>query len=356
MNMSRLFRLAVVCALALAACSRETKTPSTITSPSETSAPAVPAAPQKYTYPNYPIEKVEMKIRDESRNGRVIPLVIRYPIGAQEPLPVILFSHGGGPDKDGSPGYVQWGETFAHAGYVTINISHMENLDVTYDDHCVPLGIPADECEKEDFNAEVAEGGTIGILWYDRPRDASAVVNQLAGVEQRIGLDVDENRIGIAGHSGGAHTVMSLAGAAVDVSPSVHNVTYTDSRVRAYLALSPLGVGRLGFTENSWSNISVPVMIQTGQSDGTLNETPESRLDPFKGLPGPDHYLLYIDAPSATHATFGMNFDTPIENFSEDIVPAALAFFECYLSGADSACAWLMNPLFENPEVSLEVK
>lgn len=354
--MNRLFRLTVVCALALTACSRGVKTSPTAPPTVETSATAFTAAPQKYTYPDYRIEKTEIKIRDESRNGRVIPLVIRYPIGAQEPLPVILFSHGGGPDKDGSPGYVQWGETFAHAGYVAINMSHLEDLEQTYDDHCIPLGIPADECRKDDFNAEVANGGTLGILWYDRPRDASAVVNHLAEVEQRIGLNLDENRIGIAGHSGGAHTVMSLAGAAVDVSPSVHNVTYTDPRVRAYLALSPLGVGRLGFNENSWSNISVPVMIQTGKSDGTLKESPESRLDPFKGLPGPDHYLLYIDAPSATHATFGMNSDTPIENFSEDIVPAALAFFECYLSGTDSACAWLMNPLFENPEVSLEVK
>jgi predicted dienelactone hydrolase len=278
-------------------------------------------------------------VRDATRN-RNIPILIRYPRSAPSPLPVILWSHGGGANPDGQKSYNEWGDALAAAGYAVI---HMAHVDDKYDAHCAVLGIPASECEPVDFTKEVSEGGTLGVLWYNRPRDASAVVNDFAGIENASGLKFDRNRIASAGHSGGAHTVMNLAGAFVDFSPSVRNVQSFDRRFSAFLACSPQGIGRLGMTATSWNNISVPVMVETGAADNAANENAADRLDPFKHMPRPDKYLTYLDSPNANHGTFGLNPNTGDVTLEPYVSAAGLAFFDAYLRNLSAARTWLTS-------------
>ena len=278
-------------------------------------------------------------VRDATRN-RNIKILIRYPRSAPSPLPVIIWSHGGGANPNGQNSYNEWGEALAGAGYAVI---HMAHDDDAYNAHCGVLGIPASECEPSDFSKEVSEGGTLGVLWYNRPRDASAVVNDFTAIENASGLKFDRNRLGVGGHSGGAHTVMSLAGAIVDVSPSVHNMRSFDIRFSAFLACSPQGIGRLGMTANSWSSIAVPMMVQTGAADVTTGENAAGRLDSFNRMPPPEKYLLYLDSPSANHATFGLNPNTGDVKLEPYVSASGIAFFDVYLRNLSEARTWLIS-------------
>jgi predicted dienelactone hydrolase len=329
-----------------------TRVPATATVRAATSTPAPTAtatrAPatttaivpitNEYKTPNTYQVKIfdNYSVRDAKRN-RSFQIRVRYPDGAPTPLPLIVWSHGGGPNNNGHRSYDEWGGVLARAGYAVIHIAHAENKA---DAHCAPLKIPANECEPEDFRKEVSEGGTLYVLWYDRPRDASAVLDDLDSIERAANLKFDRARIGVAGHSGGTSTVMSLAGALLDVSPSVHNLNSADPRFKAFLANSPQGIGRLGMTKNSWDKISAPVMITTGARDNSEGEQARDRLDPAKAMPPPDKYLLYIDSPGATHNLFGLNADNARE-LETYVATSGIAFFDAYLRGSAEARAWL---------------
>lgn len=48
----------------------------------------------------------------------------------------------------------------------------------------------------EDYTVEVAAGGTLGVLWFNRPLGVSAVINDWAGIEKAAGLQFDRRRNG----------------------------------------------------------------------------------------------------------------------------------------------------------------
>lgn len=276
---------------------------------------------------------------------REVPILIRYPLGAPGPLPVILWSHGGGPADHGHRRQEVWGNTLARVGYAVIHMSH---TDDEINAHCAALGIPADECSAEDFQiGEPSEGGTLTSLWYNRPRDASAVLDDLANIEAHFRLDLDPGRVAVGGWSGGAHTVMTLAGALVDFSPGVRSVNLADPRFRAFLANSPQGIDRLGMTATSWDGIALPVLVQTGRRDNSAREQGEDRIDPFRYMPPGDKYLQFLDSRQARHPVFGLKEDgsRPLEYY---VANAGIAFFDAHLLDLPEARTWLeSNSLHE---------
>jgi len=319
-------------ATATPAASAIASTPST---PANTSTPApegmyvTPATYEVEVFDNYEVHDAE---RD-----RTFPILVRYPVGAPSPLPLIIWSHGGGYNNDGHHQNNEWGTVLASAGYAVIHIAHVEDEPGA---HCVPLQIPADECETSDFSKEVREGGTIASPWYHKPLDGIAVLDDLENIERVANLTFDRDRIGAAGWSGGTVMVIGMAGSVRDVSPSVHNFTSFDPRVKAFLANSPQGIGANGYTETSWDGITGPVLVATGKSDTTPNEQALSRLDSFEHMPGPDKYLLYIDSPDANHTTFGLGSDGA-RKLQPYVAATGVAFFDAYLRGYPEALAWL---------------
>lgn len=285
----------------------------------------------------YEVGVFEGYVVHDATRDRDIPIKLRYPKDAPGPLPLIVFSHGGGANNKGQNAYGEWGETLAAAGYAVINLAHVED---EHDAHCAPLGIPSTECEPGDFRTEVAAGGTLPALWYNRPRDASAVLDDLAGIEKASGLDLAETQMGMAGHSAGAHTVMSLAGAVVAFAPSVPALTAADPRFKAFLALSPQGVDYVGMTEDSWGGITAPLLVVTGAGDKTPGEQAGDRTDAFAHSNPPDKYLVFIDSPQATHSTFGLGPDGTARLMPYIKAPA-VAFFDAYVRGLSEAKSWL---------------
>ena len=57
---------------------------------------------------------------------RSVPIAIRIPISAPLPMPVVIWSHGGaGGHTSPERSSVEWSETTAEAGYLTISMAHL---------------------------------------------------------------------------------------------------------------------------------------------------------------------------------------------------------------------------------------
>jgi predicted dienelactone hydrolase len=275
------------------------------------------------------------RFTDPTRGNRALSVQLRIPSDAPGARPVIVFSHGGGPRSECSFGNAQWGEALASAGYVVIHIAHSINA-ADRAMACNAVGVP--NCSE------------VTAMRYLRPGDVSAVISQIPAIATRFGLPerIDAGRLGVAGHSFGAYTVMTAVGATVDLG-MLKGKSFADSRIVSAMALSPQGPGRFGFYDNggddhSWAAISLPVLTQTGLGDGDpiTGEAGPDRRVPFEKMPAPDKMEAFLNEPRATHDTFNLNSDAPTE-FHDWIRATAIAWFDATLQQRDTARAWLAS-------------
>ena len=154
----------------------------------------------------------------------------------------------------------------------------------------------------------------------ERPRQATRVIDAILADplwKDRIARDASGPRIGAVGHSAGGYTVLALAGGEPDlprivshcqtnraadpifcgmtqreggsVSPPRPPIgSLADPRVRAVVALAPLGVV---FTAQSLAQIRLPVAIYTAELDRFL--VPRFHAGwVAANLPGADHHIV----------------------------------------------------------------
>lgn len=239
-------------------------------------------------------------------------LVVRQaPIRPGGRLPLILLSHGTG----GSALQLAWlGTALAQHGYLVAAVNHHGNTaaEPAYD----PRGF---------------------LLWWERARDLSAVLDQLL-TDSLFGGRIDTTRIGAAGFSLGGYTVLALAGGITDLegfqgfcAGPDHDATcdpqpempdapdlverlratdplaqrsfasagasYRDRRIRAIVGLAPAVVR--SFTEPSLRQIAIPALLIGAASDPIA--PPKTNAQHAADLiPGAEYLLL----PGATHYTF----------------------------------------------------
>ncbi len=185
------------------------------------------------------------------------------------------------------------------------------------------------------------------MTWY-RPSDAWAVLDALPAIAAafpQLAGRLHLERVAYAGHSFGAFTSMAMAGARVDYAPGYMDVSWAHPLPRAFLALSPQGPGRFGFREDSWRDITRPVLTASGEGDTTgddpIGERAQDRREPFRRMPPGDKYELWIDSLDAVHATFNLSDTGPGSRFHEAIVMTGLAFLDSHLLDRQVAKAWL---------------
>lgn len=285
---------------------------------------------------NYTMATLDNYNVQDTAHSRTIPIFIRYPIGTTGQLPLILWSHGGGADVNGKYGNVDWGTTLARAGYIVIHMSHVPRTQAERVAQCTEFGVPnQQECS-----------ALFGALEVDRPRDANAVLADLNGIENafpQIAGRIDRNRIGVAGHSFGAYTTMTLAGGRVELTPQFNDVSFANSLPKVFMALSPQGPGRFGWKEDSWREVLRPVLTATGSNDNTPGEDAPARLIPFERMPNGKKYRFYINHPDSTHDTFNLNNNAHPE-FGQWLASYGLAFLDANLKNNSAAQAFLISP------------
>jgi predicted dienelactone hydrolase len=290
-------------------------------------------------------------LQDLSRH-RDIPLKVYYPSSTSPDFakasldksgavsPVLLFSHGLGGSRDG---YVYFGEGMAERGYVVILPTHEgSDKSLVGRSKLVSLIRLKRALKNKDEQAE-------------RPADISFLISHLADVEKKVpGLKLDAARIGVAGHSYGASTVMLLAGA---VREGDKPGAFFDSRIKAFVALSPQGIGGdLKFGVHAWDGIQGPVLCMSGSEDrGAENQKPEWRMDAFTHMTGTDKFHLLFEG--ADHLDFS---DSQLGGKpSNGAVHRAMlenvaAFFDFYLNGKQMG--WRDFPKTDDVKVIIHTK
>jgi len=284
-----------------------------------------------------------LTLTDRQRGGREVPIKVYLPADAEEPTPVVLFSHGLGGSREGC---AYLGRYWASHGYVSVHLQHAGSDDAVW------RGVsPA---RRMRAMRVAASSATVAL---DRAHDVPFVLDEL----DRINADADAplhgrfdlERVALAGHSfgawsalvGGGQTLVSLSGRAMRID---------DERIDAIIPLSAPVPRSRRQRQRAYDTVAVPALHMTGTDDTSpIRDTkPEERRIPFDQTPGPDAegppgYLIIFN--DADHMTFagrrlpGSPADAARRDASHHpmIRAATLAFLDTYLRDDPAARAWL---------------
>lgn len=236
----------------------------------------------------------------DAQRQREVPVRLRWPAtGAPQPQggwPLLIFSHGLGGSRAGAE---VWGTAWADAGFVVLHLQHAgSDLDAV---RRLPGGF-----------AQVAGLRAVASpqQWLQRLRDVVFVLDEVAR-RQASGAaawaQVRPWRVGMSGHSFGAHTTLGMAGQAF---PGYSGLQ--EPRLAAFIALSPSAPAR--FAEQGFAAIKRPTLCITGTRDEDVlgnGATPERRLAAFHALPPGNKALLLLQ--DADHMSFAGQTGSALE-------------------------------------------
>ena len=267
-------------------------------------------------------------IADPSR-ARSIPVRVRMPETGAGRAPVILFSHGlGGSVEAGTLFAQQW----VQAGFLVVHVQHPGSDQSVWQGQRGGIG-----------KLKRAAGGE---QLQDRVKDMGRVADAVAAGARVGACDLgrgDAARLGAAGHSFGAHTVLALAGQ--DFGPK--GAMGRDPRFRAVAALSPMPPGQDGKNARAaFGGIRIPVLTATGSADGSplardksLEQVVAARAAVFPALPasrtGSGSVGLWLEG--AAHSDFGGNARGRRQSDAHVVAvtaAATTAFFAAHLGGS----------------------
>ena len=189
----------------------------------------------------------------DRRRDRAVPAKIYFPRSGAGPFPLIIFSHGTGGSR---AGYAFLGEHWASHGYASLHVQHLGSDQAVWQRQPDPM-------KRMKAAAENPENAT------NRPGDVSFAIDQMellqAGDSPLAGR-LDLTRVGLAGHSFGAHTALAVAGQLL-LGPDGQELSLGDSRVKAAIAMSPQAPRRIELAERLYQPIKIPCFHMTGVHD-----------------------------------------------------------------------------------------
>ncbi len=295
---------------------------------------AIPARADGYdplvpTAPGTPAP-LDLSVDDVARR-REIPLRVYLPASAAA-APVLLFSHGLGGSRMGGSGYL--GAHWAARGYVLVALQHHGSDEEVWQGKPLLQGFAALKRAASAENLKL------------RAEDVRATLDQLsrwrATPGHALAGRLDLARIGMSGHSFGAHTTQAVSGQGF---PPPWGRGLTDTRIGAALCLSP-SAPQAGDAGAAFGGVRIPWLLMTGTKDIARigPATLASRLAVYPALPPGGKYELVLDG--AEHSAFG-DRDLPGEhaarnpNHHRAILALGTAFWDAHLRGDAAARDWL---------------
>ncbi len=252
-------------------------------------------------------------LRDAARN-KDVDISIQYP-SRGGPFPVIVFSHGYG---NYAQTYEPLSSYWTSNGYVVIRPSHADagvlrdqirdTLREAFEQPPDNRGQQRRPEPRQDPRPQPAEPFRPNPMetiwekerepqWRNRVADVRLVLDSLADLETRfpeLRGKLDRSRIGVAGHSYGGFTTMLLSGVRTFGSTPLQ---LADPRIRAVVVMSPQGPSTVrGLTDQSWTEVRVPVMYMTGTEDRGALEGEDSawRRKAYDLSPAGDKYFVLL--------------------------------------------------------------
>ena len=296
------------------------------------------AGPDLFATPGPHGVSLSVDVWSDAARDRDIPVKIYSPSGAG-PFPAVIFSHGLGGDRDAA---AYLGEHLASWGLVAIHIQHPGS------DSGVWAGMTRPRQIMDALRESVRDPRTA----VNRYEDIPFVVDSIEDRADR--LRVDPERLGIAGHSFGAHTVLAAAGFVFQTSRG--DMTRAEPRLDAGLLLSPPAPDQRLDPDDypvAYGGIAIPLLHLTGTSDGSPLDPdmePSDRLAPFSQIDGAPQYLIVFDP--GDHGVFsGRDGRREQPDWYPGVqaatAQAAAAFFRAELYGDPAARAFMDGPAFD---------
>ena len=252
--------------------------------------------------------RVEREEWRDARRERDVPVAIYRPAPGTSRLPVVVFSHGIGENRDS---YAWLGRELARHGFLAVHMTHAGT----------------DRAVLERGYRHLYRAVKQKENWVNRVLDVPFVLDQVARRS-----DADMDRVAVAGHSAGAFTAFTVAGLRL----ADGNAT-RDTRVKAIVAMSMPRMD--GVVAPGGYDVEVPVLHLTGTWDiSPIYRTwPRHRRIPFEESRAPRQYLVTIKR--ATHNSF------VIEDRHRDAIAAiTVAFLRAWLLEDAAARAWFDDP------------
>ncbi len=278
------------------------------------------------------IQITDVEWRDADRD-RTIPARIYSPRTNHQPAPVIIFSHGLGGSREG---YAYLGQYWAAHGYVSVHLQHAGSDAAVWEDARFGQRMAAMRRAAADPRNAM-----------NRARDVSFAIDQLTYLNAtnspwRSCFDLD--RVGVAGHSFGAHTALSVAGA--KYAPLGGTVSLAkDPRVKAAIPMSAPAPANRARLAAAFAGVNIPCFHLTGTKDDSPigDTTAADRRLPFDHCNSSDQYLITFTGGdhaifSGRDRWFGGGKD---EQFQRHICLSSLAFWDAYLRDDTAAKEWL---------------
>ncbi|MYX25120.1 alpha/beta fold hydrolase [Streptomyces sp. SID8381] len=236
-------------------------------------------------------------------------------------LPVIVFSHGMTLTMDD---YAPLADFWAAHGFVVVQPTHLDSLGLAPDDRRTPL------------------------IWRIRTDDLTGVLDRLGTVEAQVpGLAgrVDHDRIAVAGHSWGAQTASTLAGARVVDADGIPGGSMADPRVKAAVLmslpgtggadLSPMAAQYFPFMNPDFAELKTPALLLAGDQDRSplTVRGPDWFTDGFRLGPGVTDLVTLFGAEHGLGGIQG-SFDTRTTDESPERVALVQQLTLAYLRTA----------------------
>lgn len=293
-------------------------------------------------------EKLEEWL-DTSRS-RAIPVKIYLPLNRSGLMPVVIFSHGLGGNREAAAYLCQ---ALAQNGYLAVALQHPGSDESVWKNPIrngqISLKDGREGGRRKLMSAmqDAASGENLKA----RVADVKFVISQIERLNVIDGPykgKLDLAHIGMSGHSFGAGTTMALAGQLYGVG---NKISVKEPRVKAALYLSPPVDLKGRDAKPIYAEIKVPGMLMTGTLDSSpIGNTPAAaRVIPYKNISAPDQYLIVFDG--GDHMIFGGNNgrramqrdQAKDAHFHEMINKLSLAFFDAYLKGDAKQKQWLQQ-------------
>lgn len=287
-------------------------------------------------------EFVDESRYNEDGSVRIVPFKLYHPAEMHAPMPIIIWSHGFGGNRDGA-GFIS--RFVGSHGYILVHLTHHGTDSSLWEGKD---GHPWDILRK----TKVSRPTTVN-RFKDIPFALDAL-EQWAKDNPDIGGCMDFTNIGMSGHSFGALSTQVAAGQLFANENEELN-SLRENRIKAGILYSPVPVAdhlldkikNLGDT-NIYDPINIPLLHMTGTADDAPigGQDYTHRLKVFDHSGHDEKYLLVKEGGDhmVYNGTRGKLDKNPLRETHEEMIRVfTLAFWDAQLKGNEAAQNWLIE-------------